>query len=111
MKSDLLKSLAMKAKNRMIHNSSLGKACGYGDEPVDCKIRIIDDADNEFIEKVRFLVNGSENVGNPIKLLMSEEKLISMDARGKEKYLLETIEKYLKYRKMIESEKRSKIVY
>ena len=42
---------------------------------------------------------------------MNEEKLLSLDTRGKEKYLLETIEKYLKFRKIIEEENRSKLVY
>ena len=111
MKSDLLRSLALRAKNRMIHSTTAAGSIGYKDCYGGCQIKIIDDGDEEFFIKVKKLLDYDLNCENPIKRLMNEEKLLSLDTRGKEKYLLETIEKYLKFRKIIEEENHSKLVY
>ncbi len=111
MKSDLLKALALKAKNRMIHRNTIGKAYGYEDNAPACPIKVIDEHDDQFYQKVQQLLGDNEGIKNPIKRLMNEEKFASLDPRSQEKYLLDTIEKYLKYRRMIEEENGSKIVY
>lgn len=111
MKSDLLKTLAHKAKNRMIHRNTLGKACGYGEAALGCSITVIDERDENFYEEVKKMITEEDYVKNPIKRLMNEERYKSLDARGQEKYLLDTIERFLKYRDQIEKENRSKIVY
>lgn len=112
MKSDLLKALALKAKNRMIHRNTIGKAYGYDEALPTCQIKVIDEHDDDkFYEKVQVLLSSEESISNPIKRLMNEEVFKSLDSRGKEKYLLDTIEKYLKYRKMIEEENKANLVY
>ena len=97
MKNDMLKTLAMRAKNRMI-NKNLRNTYSNAD------IKIIKSTDDEFIAKVRALMNEDNQMSNPLKRLMDNEKMLKMDARSREKYLLETIEKYQAARKMIEKE-------
>ena len=111
MKSDLLKALALKAKNRMIHRNTIGKAYGYDDALPTCEVKLIDERDDDFYENVQRLLSSDEGVRNLIKRLMNEEKFKALDGRGQEKYLLDTIEKYLKYRKKIEEENKANLVY
>lgn len=99
MKREVLKSLALKAKNRMIHKG-LGADLGNG----EIDIKVIKSEDEVFESKVRELLREDENVVNPIKKLMDEAVLLKLDGRGREKYLLETIEKYHEVRKRIERE-------
>lgn len=98
MKNDLLKTLAMKAKNRMI-NKNLRNTYA------NTSVKIIDSYDKGFYEKVKEIMNNDEDIFNPLKRLMDEDKLMNLDQRGRERYLLETIEKYQQARKMIENEK------
>ena len=97
MKNDMLKTLAMRAKNRMI-NKNLRNTYSNAD------IKIIKNTDDDFIAKVRALMSEDNQMCNPLKRLMDSEKMLRMDARGKEKYLLDTIEKYQSARKLIENE-------
>ena len=87
MKNDLLKTLAMKAKNRMI-NKNLRN--GYSLSSV----KIINNNDEEFYKKVKEIMTEDSDTYNPLKRLMDENKLMNLDVRSREKYLLETIEKY-----------------
>ena len=91
---NMLKVLAMRAKNRMINKN------GY-----DARIKIVSNDDSEFVERVRELLNTQEDVLNPIARLMEDKVLTKLDEKGKEKYLLEVAEKYLKAKNMIEKEK------
>ncbi len=91
---NMLKVLAMRAKNRMINKN------GY-----DARIKIVSNDDSEFVERVRELLNTQEDVLNPIARLMEDKVLTKLDEKGKEKYLLEVAEKYLKAKDMIEKEK------
>ncbi len=93
--SNMLKILAMRAKNRMINKN------GY----TDAKIKIINSDDGEFVEKVRNILNSQDNITNPIGQLMEERVLFKLDERGREKYLLETVEKFLRAKSIIENEK------
>lgn len=106
MKREVLKSLALKAKNRMIHK---GLGADLGSSEID--IKVIKSEDEIFENKVRQLLNEDENIVNPIKKLMDEALLLKLDGRGREKYLLETVEKYHEVRKRIERESALKYGY
>ncbi len=103
MKREVLKSLALKAKNRMIHKNGASGVPYTENEGLN--IKVIKSNDDIFYSKVRMLLESNEDILNPIKQLMDENILLKLDAHGKEKYLLETVEKYHKFRKMIQEEK------
>ncbi len=90
----ILKRLAMKAKNRFLSNSP---------SPV-CEYKIIDLHEEEFVDKVRSLLK-TECLINPIDSLMEKSVLKGLDEIGKEKYLLETVDRYLKALDKIDKEK------
>ena len=98
MKNDLLKTLAMKAKNRMI-NKNLRNTYS------NTNVKIIDKYDKNFYDKVKEMMVNNEDILNPLKRLMDDNKLMNLDPRGRERYLLETIEKYQNARRMIQNEK------
>lgn len=102
MKNDILKMLASKAKNRLI-NKNLRNTYSNVD------VKIITKNDDNFYNKVKEIMDEKTYVCNPLKRLMDEDKLMKMDARGRERYLLETIEKYQEARRKIERE-RSAII-
>ncbi len=104
MKREALKSLALKAKNRMIHKKQ-DDLTGLDFEQHSLHIKVINDNDDLFYNKVRMLLENDEDIINPIKKLMDDNLLMKLDARGREKYLLETVEKYHKFRKMFEQER------
>lgn len=100
--NNILKMLANKAKNRLI-NKNLRNTYSNVD------IKIITRNDDNFYNKVKEIMDEKTYVCNPLKRLMDEDKLMKMDARARERYLLETIEKYQEARHKIERE-RSAIV-
>ena len=87
MKNDILKTLAMRAKNRMINKT-------LRDTYSNANVKIISKNDEKFDQKVRELVRSGQDIHNPIKKLMDETKFMNLDERGRERYLFETIEKY-----------------
>lgn len=92
-----LKTLALRAKNRLLNRGI--------DSPIfDKRIKIIDNDDSAFVEKVRELLNKDADIINPLKLLMDEKIIATLDENGKERYLLQTMDKYLKAKKQIENE-------
>ena len=97
MKNDILKTLAMKAKNRMI-NKNLRTTYA------NSSVKIIDNYDKGFYDKVKEIMTTDEDIFNPLKRLMDENKLMKMDEVGRERYLLETIEKYQQARRIIQKE-------
>lgn len=99
MKSDALKNLAIRAKNRLL-NKNLRNTYSNAD------IKIIDNNDQAFYERVKNILSQEENICNPLKHLMDDSKLLSLDANGRERYLLQTIEKYRNARAQIEKENR-----
>ena len=103
MKSDILKQLALKAKNRLINKTNEDKK---EQKENDFRIKIIKSGDDSFYAKVKDLLERDEDVLNPIKELMDEAKLSRMSSGEKEKYLLETVDKYTKFRNLIEYEKQ-----
>ena len=103
MRNDKLKTLAMRAKNRLI-NKSLRNTYSNVD------IKIINDNDENFYNKVKDIVNEKEFVYNPIKRLMDNDRMMKMSPRERERYLLETIEKYQSTRRKIFEEQKQGIV-
>lgn len=97
MKNNMIKVLAMRAKNRMMNRGNF-EAC------YDNRIKIISNEDFGFIEKVRSVLENEHKCMNPIKHLMDEKKLMKLDVMGREKYLLDITEKYLKAKAEIERE-------
>ncbi len=91
-KENILKKLALKAKNKLISNNN---------SSIEYKFTQSDD--REFTDKVRELLK-TEDIINPISQLMENKILFRLDERGKEKYLLETVDRYLKAIKIIENE-------
>ena len=87
MKNDILKTLAMRAKNRMINKN-------LRDTYSNANVKIISKNDEKFDQKVRELVRSGQDIHNHIKKLMDETKFMNLDERGRERYLFETIEKY-----------------
>lgn len=100
MKKEILKDLALKAKNRMIHKNN----AKTHEQISGVNIRVISETDDVFENKVRALLADDEDVINPLKYLMDESLLMKLDARAREKYLLETIEKYRETRRRLEKE-------
>ena len=96
-KESVLKKLARKAKNRFLSG---------GQSPV-CEYKIVASHDEEFVDKVRQLVR-METKTNPIAELMEESVLKRLSESGREKYLLDTVDRYLKALEVIEKEKTDK---
>ena len=95
MRNDILKSFALKAKKKL-----LGK-----ENEVHAKIKVISFEDEAFKEKVEYLVSKEDEIFNPIHFLMDDKVMRSLDSAGKERYLLSTIDKYMRYKNEIIEEK------
>ncbi len=95
MRNDILKSFALKAKKKL-----LGK-----ENEVRAKIKVISFEDEAFKEKVEYLVSKEDEIFNPIHFLMDDKVMKTLDSAGKERYLLSTIDKYMRYKNEIIEEK------
>lgn len=105
MASKLLRDLAQSARNRLINRQggNLKKKAVYSP---NVKFKIISNEDKDFNERAMSL--GEEDMITPLKKLINDDyyKTLSRDAR--ERYLLQTIDKYTKYRKKLELEQARK---
>ncbi|MBO5022258.1 MAG: hypothetical protein J6C53_02130 [Clostridia bacterium] len=99
MKSDALKTLALRAKNRLLNK-------GLRDTYSNANIKIINNKDEEFVDKVRQVLDKEDAMTNPLKYLMDESRLLKLDPMARERYLLETIERYQSAKRAIEKEKQ-----
>ena len=99
MKSDALKNLALRAKNRLL-NKNLRNSYSTAE------IKIIDRYDNEFYNKVKEITSQCEPVSNPLKHLMDDSLLLSLDSKERERYLFQTIEKYKEAKLRLERESK-----
>ena len=99
MKSDALKNLALRAKNRLL-NKNLRNTYSTAE------IKIIDRQDNEFYNKVKDLTSQNQAISNPLKYLMDDSILLSLDQQGRERYLFQTIEKYREAKLRLEKENK-----
>lgn len=110
MKNQVLKNLAMNARNRLINRSSDNgqlkqKTAVYSP---NVKFRIISNEDSDFLARANAL--GDEDLINPLKKLIDENLFSRLDAKGKERYLLEIIDKYARFRDKVRMEnERQKI--
>lgn len=95
MKSDALKTLALRAKNRLLNK-------GLRDTYSNANIKVINNKDSEFVEKVKTVLDKEDAMTNPLKYLMDEQRMMRMDSRARERYLLETIERYQQAKREIE---------
>lgn len=95
MRNDILKSFALKAKKKL-----LGK-----ENEVRAKIKVVSFEDEAFKEKVEYLVSKEDEIFNPIHFLMDDKVMKTLDSAGKERYLLSTIDKYMRYKNEIIEEK------
>ena len=99
MKTNLIKQLAMKAKNRMMNRGAF-EAC------YDARIKVIDDEDSDFVEKVRKVLANENLVTNPMRQLIDEKSFMKIaSSSGREKYMLDLTARYLKAKAQIENEK------
>lgn len=99
MKSDALRNLAIRAKNRLL-NKNLRNSYSTAE------IKIINREDNDFYNRVKELTHQNETISNPLKYLMDNEKLLSLDPNARERYLFQTIEKYREAKLRIERENK-----
>ena len=99
MKSDALKNLAMRAKNRLL-NKNLRNTYS------NAEIKIIDNNDEEFYSKVKQVISTEHMACSPMKYLMDDSKLLTLDSQGRERYLLQTIQKYKQAKERIEKENK-----
>lgn len=87
MKNDALKTLALRAKNRLLHK-------GLRESYANAKIKVVENKDAEFNNRVKTVLDKEDAMTNPLKYLMDEQRLMKMDPRARERYLLNMIEKY-----------------
>ena len=102
MANRLLKDLAMSARNRLINrqNGDVNKRTCYNP---NIKFKIISNEDIDFYEKVKNL--SDEDLVTPLKKLINDEYFSSLSRQAQERYLLQTIDKYTKFREKIRLER------
>lgn len=104
MGNQILKRLAVKAKNRLINRECTGvnkdKKNVYS---ANVKFKIISNDDIDFIDRAKALKE--EDLLNPISKLMDNEYFLKLSPQNKEKYLLDTIDKYAKFRKKLDEDR------
>ncbi len=91
-KSDVLKIIAQKAKHRLAGR----------EQPTLAKIKIISNEDEEFKNKVEFLLSQETLVTNPVHYLIDEKIFAKMNDSERERYLLSTLDKYNSLRHQME---------
>lgn len=92
--SEVLKSIAQKAKRRLI-----GK-----EETTSAKIKVITNDDEDFRSKVEYLLSHDDVITNPVHFLMDDKILKGLNSEeAKERYLLTTLDKYNSFKNQIEN--------
>lgn len=90
-----------------INGKSVQKIKDYYNSYIYETVREKDNASLEeemFLQKVREIIENEEYINNPLKLLMNDEYMASLDYSGKQRYILEISEKYRKAREKIKAE-------
>ncbi len=95
--NDILKNFALRAKNKL-----LGKD---NKDVVPAKIKTISFKDEAFKEKVEYLMDNEDEIFNPMHFLMDEKLMKTLDSEQKERYLLSTIDKYMRFKNEITMER------
>ena len=116
---DALKRMAQMAKNRLrnkvnendnkyIKNKGNFRIL-YGSE-IDVKSKIITKDDAKLYEKVKSLLDENYDIINPISRLIDYKVYNKLQDLEKERYLLDLVEKYKKYKQKYEEERQKEIV-
>ena len=95
--NDILKNFALRAKNKL-----LGKD---NKDVVPAKINTISFKDEAFKEKVEYLMDNEDEIFNPMHFLMDEKHMKTLVSEQKERYLLSTIDKYMRFKNEITMER------
>ena len=93
MKNDVLKIFAQKAKRRLV-----GKEI-----PVNAKVKIIPDEDEDFRDRVSNLLSQEGVVSNPVHYLIDEKIMKGLNEENRERYLLATLDRYNSLRREMEA--------
>ena len=107
MASRTLKNLAMNAKNRLIQKSGIVPSVTTNSSLA--KFKLISNDDDAIYDKVRFLIEN--NSTSPMRELMDKKKYDSLTDFGKQKYLLDMLDKFQTIKRQIECEKEQNFVY
>lgn len=91
-KSDILKTIAQKAKRRLVGREQSAAA----------KIKVISNEDEDFKSKVEFLLSQDTVITNPVHYLIDEKIFAKMNDSERELYLLSTLDKYTALRHQLE---------
>ena len=92
--NDVLKNIAQRAKRRLIGKENV----------VNAKIKVISNEDEDFKSKVEFLLAQDEVVSNPVQYLIDNKAMKGMSSEAKERYLLNTLDKYSAFKQKLERE-------
>ena len=95
--NDILKNFALRAKNKLLGKDTKNS--------INVKIKTISFKDDAFKEKVEYLMDRENEIFNPMHFLMDDKLLKTLDSEQKERYLLETIDKYLRFKNEITMER------
>ena len=91
-KNDILKTIAQKAKRRLVGKEQVTTA----------KIKVISNEDEDFKNKVESLLSQETLVTNPVHYLIDEKIFAKMNDNEREFYLLSTLDKYIALRHQLE---------
>ena len=95
--NDILKNFALRAKNKLLGKDTKNS--------INMKVKTISFKDDAFKEKVEYLMDRENEIFNPMHFLMDDKLLKTLDSEQKERYLLETIDKYLRFKNEITMER------
>ena len=95
--NDILKNFALRAKNKLLGKDTKNS--------INVKVKTISFKDDAFKEKVEYLMDRENESFNPMHFLMDDKLLKTLDSEQKERYLLETIDKYLRFKNEITMER------
>lgn len=95
--NDILKNFALRAKNKLLGKDTKNSAI--------TKVKTISFRDDAFKEKVEYLMDRDDEIFNPMHFLMDDKVLKNLDSEQRERYLLTTIDKYIKYKNEITMER------
>lgn len=92
-KSEVLKTFALRARKRLVGEKM----------PVSTKIKVIENTDQDFENRVEFLLSQEDVVTNPVQYLMDDKILKTLNDSEKERYLLSTLDKFSSFRAKTEN--------
>ena len=95
--NDILKNFALSEKNKLLGKDTKNS--------INVKVKTISFKDDAFKEKVEYLMDRENEIFNPMHFLMDDKLLKTLDSEQKERYLLETIDKYLRFKNEITMER------